>query len=109
MTKPARLMAAVLLVLPNSRNFGNSCALDHFAAGCRAFWDSLGETRDDRVFQAFAHHLLLHGRNVVRELANKVGKAAQCFVRVELQLYRKLAPVIRPNVTKPVLTVDLHR
>src|SRR5207253_3314448 len=54
-----------------------SSALDHFAAGGRAFCDSLGKTGDDWMFQAFAHHLLLNGRNVVRELASKFGNAAK--------------------------------
>src|SRR5207253_9194991 len=86
-----------------------SSALDHFAAGGRAFCDSIGKTGDDWMFQAFAHHLVLHGRNVVRELASEIGNAAKCFVRVELQLDRKRAPVRRPDVTKTGLTTDLHR
>src|SRR2546429_7996785 len=86
-----------------------SSALDHFAAGGRAFCDSLGKTGDDWMFQAFAHHLLLNGRNVVRELASKFGNAAKRFVRVEFQLRCKLAPVPGLDVTKPVLTTDLHR
>lgn len=74
-----------------------------------ALRDRIGKARDDRVFQAFAHHLLLHRGNLVGELASEIGDAAQCFVRVEFQLDRKLAPVITPDVAKPVLATDLHR
>ena len=60
------------------------------------------QTRAERLAMPLA-------RDVVRELASKFGNAAKRFVRVEFQLRCKLAPVPGLDVTKPVLTTDLHR